>query len=245
MHAAAFTVMLATGAILYAPPLSRVFADRPLIKGIHLFVAVALGDRARARRPLGDRRALGRTRAGSSSASTTTTSCSCAASPRPARFNGGQKLHAAIQAGLLVLVYVSGVLLWLGERNTDFRFAGTIAMHDFCTLLGLVLLLGHIWKTRSTPGSMGAITRGTVSADFAVRHHPRWQGTVAAVNGPARVSLGALVAAGAVSAVGFAAALVLDLDQALLAQPGLRARHALVETDRGDQPSRSRAVRIP
>ena len=48
---------------------------------------------------------------------------------RPApqgRFNAGQKLNTAITAALTLLFLCSGVLLWLGERDTRFRFASTV-----------------------------------------------------------------------------------------------------------------------
>ena len=158
---------------------------------------------------VGDRRSLGRTRAELERFDEDDLLFLRRKPSRPARFNGGQKAHAVVQAALLVLFYVSGALLLAGEANNALRLPGSLPLHDFATLVGTVLLFGHIGKSRSTPGSMGAITRGTVSPDFAVRHHPRWQATPATVNGPARVSLGALVAAGAVSAVGFAVALLL------------------------------------
>ncbi len=209
VHAAAFAVMFVTGAVLYAPPLSRVFADRPLIKGIHLFFAVAWVTALVVVALVGDRRSLGRTRAELERFDQDDLLFLRRRPSRPGRFNGGQKVHAVVQAALLVLFYVSGALLLAGEANNALRLPGSLPLHDFATLIAVVLVLGHIGKTRSTPGSMGAITRGTVSPDFAARHHPRWQGTPATVSGPARVSLGALVTAGAVGAVGLAIALVL------------------------------------
>ena len=46
------------------------------------------------------------------------------------RFNAGQKLNAALTAAFALLLAVSGVLLWLGERDTRFRFDSTIVLHD-------------------------------------------------------------------------------------------------------------------
>ena len=52
---------------------------------------------------------------------------------RPApqgRFNAGQKLNASLTAAFTLLFLVSGLLLWLGERDTRFRFASTVVLHD-------------------------------------------------------------------------------------------------------------------
>ena len=66
---------------------------------------------------------------------------------RPApqgRLNAGQKLNAAITAAFAVLFAITGALLWLGERDTRFRFAQTILIHDWLTQISLVLFLGHL-----------------------------------------------------------------------------------------------------
>jgi formate dehydrogenase subunit gamma len=175
VHAGAFGVMLLTGLILFAPPLSRVFSDRPLVKSIHLIGAVAWVIALVLVAIVGDRRGLGRTRRELERFDADDVLFIRRRPSRPARFNGGQKLHAAGQAALLVLFYVSGALLWLGERNTDLRLAGTLPLHDFATFVGVVLLIGHVLKTAQAPGSLEGMTGGTVTTDYAERHHPRWR----------------------------------------------------------------------
>ena len=44
--------------------------------------------------------------------------------PPQGRFNAGQKLNAALIGGLMLAMYVTGFLLWYGERDTTYRFAG-------------------------------------------------------------------------------------------------------------------------
>ena len=175
VHAAAFAVMFVTGAILYAPPLSRVFADRPVIKGIHLVCAAAWLAGLALIVLLGDRRAVGRTRAEIERFDADDLLFLRRRPSRPGRFNGGQKAHAVVQAVLFVLFFASGALLWLGERDHDLRFAGTLPLHDFLTLVSFVLVIGHIRMSGRAPGSMEGITYGTVSARYAAEHHPRWR----------------------------------------------------------------------
>jgi formate dehydrogenase subunit gamma len=129
------------------------------------------------------------------------------------RFNGGQKAHAIVQAGLALLFVVSGALLWLGERDTAFRLPGTIALHDAATILLAVLVAGHVMKALGQPQSLEGIWRGTVPAGYAAEHHAKWRperaGVAARVRpGAARIALAALLAtAGAAVAL----ALVLDV----------------------------------
>ena len=178
-HASAFLVLLASGLVLYLPALSERFSRRPLVKAVHLWTAVAwiaalalvvlVGDRASLRRTLreldrfdaDDRRWLRGERA-----------------PQ-GRFNAGQKLNAAITAALAVNFAVSGFLLWYGERDTRFRFAGTLLVHDGLMYVFLVLLAGHLYLAvihPSTRHALRGITLGTVDDDWARRHHAKWKG---------------------------------------------------------------------
>ena len=177
VHGASFALLLLTGFVLYLPFMAQIVSDRPLMKAIHLVTAalwltalalvVVLGDRAALRatrreieRLAADDLLFVRTRGRSRGAG---------------RFNGGQKAHAIVQAGLALLLTVSGALLWLGERDTAFRLPGTLALHDAATLLLALLVVGHIWQATSHPQSLEGIRRGTVTARYAATHHPRWR----------------------------------------------------------------------
>jgi len=177
IHASAFFVLLGTGLVLYVPRLSALVARRPLIKDIHIYAALAwilllalvvvLGDRRGLRRTLreldlfdeDDRLWLRRKR-------------------RPqGRFNAGQKVHAALVAAFAALFAFSGLLLWLGERDTRFRWASTILLHDGLMYVSLVLLLGHLYLALIYPATRHAlrgITVGSVRRDWAVEHHRKW-----------------------------------------------------------------------
>jgi formate dehydrogenase subunit gamma len=177
IHASAFFILLGTGLVLYVPRLSTLVARRPLVKDIHVYTAVAwiallvlvvaLGDRRGLRRTLrdldlfddDDRLWLRR-------------------DPRPqGRFNAGQKLHAALVAGFASLFAVSGFLLWLGERDTRFRWASTILLHDGLMYVSLVLLVGHLYLALIYPSTRHALrgmTVGSVRRDWAYEHHRKW-----------------------------------------------------------------------
>ena len=68
-----------------------------------------------------------------------------------------------------ILFAVSGTLLWLGERDTRFRFAQTILIHDWLTEISLVLFLGHLYLAvihPSTRHALNGMTRGWVDAEW-------------------------------------------------------------------------------
>ncbi|MGH2897949.1 MAG: cytochrome b/b6 domain-containing protein [Solirubrobacteraceae bacterium] len=211
IHAVAFTVLLATGFVLYLPLLAQIFSDRPLMKAIHLVAAVGWITALMLVLVLGDRAALRRTRR---EIERFDEDDLLFVRRRPAaagRFNGGQKAHAVLEAGLSALFVVSGALLWLGERNTELRLPGTIALHDAATLLLAVLVLGHIGKATSQPGSLEGIRRGTVTASYAAEHHAKWQPQDAA-GGRAPLPLFRVAAAAVVAAAGLLTAVLLARD---------------------------------
>ncbi|MEY2515794.1 MAG: formate dehydrogenase subunit gamma [bacterium] len=202
IHAVAFCVLLASGTVLWLPALAQAVSDRPLVKAIHLGAAVAWLTALALVVVLGDRRALARTRRDIEAFDADDLLWLRRKKAPQGRFNAGQKVHAILQAGLGVLFTVSGVLLWLGERDTSLRFDGTIALHDAATFLGVVLVCGHMWKAYAKPESLEGMRRGTVRADYAAREHPKWRAPPAGEGGggdratarPGQVGLAAAVA---------------------------------------------------
>lgn len=219
LNAGAFSVMLATGLVLYLPFLAQAISARPLMKAVHLAVACAWLTALLLVAILGDRAALRRTRR----------QIECFDDDdlrwlrrRPAlqgRFNAGQKAHAILQAALAVLFTVSGALLWLGERNTALRFQGTIALHDVAMFIAGGLVLGHVYMAfaPATRPALDGILRGTVPADWARRHHAKWKADPSPAPGfagrrPPRPSRLALAVAVAVLGVGLAGTTLLIRD---------------------------------
>jgi formate dehydrogenase subunit gamma len=218
-HAAAFGVLLLTGFVLYLPFLAQVVSDRPLMKSVHLAAAALWLTALVLVVVLGDREALRRTRREIERFDADDVLFLRRRPARAGRFNGGQKAHAVIQAGLAVLFTVSGALLWLGERNTELRLPGTIALHDAATILVAVLVAGHIAMALSRPPSLEGIWRGTVPASYAAEHHPRWRpaaavAAVAAAAARARPGAARIVLAGLVAAAGLVATFALVRDVA-------------------------------
>ena len=204
IHALALVAMLLTGLVLWMPALAQLFSDRPLVKGIHLVAAASWLTALALVWVLGDRAALRRTRRALERFDDDDVRWLRRRWPAPqGRFNAGQKAHAIVQAALAVLFTVSGMLLWLGERDTDLRLPGTLALHDASMIAAAVLVAGHVWIALSPdrlPALQG-ILRGTVPASYAAAHHPKWRPEDAEAlpgggrPGPARWAAAALVVA--------------------------------------------------
>ena len=165
VHAAAFCILLGSGLCLYLPSLSELVSRRPLLKEIHIYTALAWAVALVLVFVAGDRRSLRRTARELDRLD-----------PR-GRMNRGQQLNTIATAAFAILFAVSGFLLWYGERNTRFRFASTLLVHDWLMYASFVLFLGHLYYALvlpSTRHSLNGMTRGWVRADWAERRHPEW-----------------------------------------------------------------------
>jgi formate dehydrogenase subunit gamma len=183
--AAAFFVMLFTGLCLSVSAFAGIL-DRPTAKAWHLWSAVALAAGLALLVLLGDRRALVRSareidRFDGDDGQWLRGAARRAMNGRPAppqgRFNAGQKLNAALIGGLMLVMYVTGVLLWYGERDTTYRFAGTVIVHDWATLILMLLVAGHLYLAVLHPATRHALrgmTIGDVDRDWAEQHHAKW-----------------------------------------------------------------------
>jgi formate dehydrogenase subunit gamma len=177
VHASAFFVLLGSGLVLYVPRLSVLVARRPLVKDVHVYTAVGWAAALVLVIVLGDRRALRQTLRELDSFDTDDRLW-LRHQPRPqGRFNAGQKLNAAVTAAFAILFAVSGLLLWLGERDTRFRFGSTVLVHDALTLVSLILVAGHLYLALIYPATRHAlrgITLGSVRREWAAEHHAKW-----------------------------------------------------------------------
>lgn len=178
VHAAAFFVLLGSGLVLYIPALSTDVGRRPLIKDIHFYTAISWAGAMLLIVLLGNRRAIiatireidlfdrddRRFLAGKTGA------------PQ-GRFNAGQKVNAIITAAFAVLFFISGMLLWLDERNTALHLQGTLYLHDALMYISVVIVIGHLYLALVNPStrhSIRGITLGNVSEEWAHAHHAKW-----------------------------------------------------------------------
>ena len=179
VNALGFFTLLTSGLMLYLPSLEIAVGRRPLIKDIHFWSGLGWVSALALVALLGDRRGLGRTARELDVFDSDDIRWLTGRRPAPqGRFNAGQKVNAALNAALTVLFLVSGLLLWFGERDTRFRFASTVVLHDGLMFAALALLIGHLYLAVIHPATRHALrgmTVGTVREDWASQHHAKWK----------------------------------------------------------------------
>jgi formate dehydrogenase subunit gamma len=175
VHATAFCVLLGSGLCLYLPSLSEAVSRRPLLKDIHVYTALAWAAALALVFVVGDKRSL------------RTTFRELDRLDPKGRMNRGQQLNTIATIAFAILFSVTGLLLWYGERDTRFRFASTLLVHDWLMYISLVLFLGHLYYALilpSTRHSLSGMTRGWVREDWAKRRHPDWVAALRSENRP-------------------------------------------------------------
>jgi formate dehydrogenase subunit gamma len=178
VNAVLFFFLLATGLVLYLPSLSVAIGRRTLVQEVHFWSGVAWVPALLAIVLVGDRRAILRTAREVDRFDRDDLRWLAGRKPAPqGRLNAGQKLNAALTAAFTLLFLVSGLLLWFGERNTSWRFASTVVLHDGLMYVSLALLLGHLYLAVINPTTRHAlrgITAGSVDEEWAAVHHAKW-----------------------------------------------------------------------
>jgi formate dehydrogenase subunit gamma len=183
VHAAAFLVLLASGLALYLPSLAELVGRRPLLKTIHVYTAVAWIVALMLIVVAGDRRSLRQTMHEIDVWDRDDRDWLKRRGSPQGRLNAGQKLNAIVTASFAVLFAVTGVLLWYGERNTRFRFADTILIHDWLMYVSFFLFVGHLYLSLihpTTRHALNGMTRGWVDERWALEHHRKWAEAAAA-----------------------------------------------------------------
>ena len=183
VHAAAFLVLLASGLALYLPSLAELVGRRPLLKTIHVYTAVAWIVALLLIVVAGDRRSLRQTMHEIDVWDRDDRDWLKRRGSLQGRLNAGQKLNAIVTASFALLFAVTGVLLWYGERNTRFRFADTILIHDWLMYVSFFLFVGHLYLSLihpTTRHALNGMTRGWVDERWALEHHRKWAEATAA-----------------------------------------------------------------
>jgi formate dehydrogenase subunit gamma len=90
-------------------------------------------------------------------------------------FNGGQKaMFWEVVCGCIAYV-ITGVIMWFPEIFGRVAVAVSYVIHDISALIMLAGIFIHIYlSTVGEPGTIQAMTRGTVSEAWAWTHHPAW-----------------------------------------------------------------------
>jgi formate dehydrogenase subunit gamma len=97
--------------------------------------------------------------------------------PPQGRFNAGQKANAVLVAAMALGFVLTGSMLQGREYLPAWLVSRALWLHDFLTIAGIALLLGHlsqVFLTRHGRDSLRAMVGGTLSENTARDRHLKW-----------------------------------------------------------------------
>lgn len=97
--------------------------------------------------------------------------------PETGKFNGGQKLLFWLLVACMVLLILSGIVIWRAYFSFLFpvgliRFASVV--HAVAATIMIALIIFHIYAAIWTKESLDAMLYGRVRRAWAKQHHPAW-----------------------------------------------------------------------
>lgn len=97
--------------------------------------------------------------------------------PEAGKLNGGQKLMFWSLVTCMVLLVLSGIVVWRAYFSFLFpvavvRFSAVV--HAIAGVVMIALIMGHIYIAIWTRESIGAMLYGRVRKAWAKQHHPAW-----------------------------------------------------------------------
>jgi formate dehydrogenase subunit gamma len=96
------------------------------------------------------------------------------------KYNGGQKLLFWAAALATLGLLLTGIVMWFPELFGQGLREVSYVVHDVAFILFFAMIIGHIYLgTAAEPGTFSAMTRGTVTKEWARLHHPKWYREVA------------------------------------------------------------------
>lgn len=97
--------------------------------------------------------------------------------PEIGRYNAGQKLLFFVMVVCLVLLLLSGIVIWRAYFSFYFPIGlvrAAALVHAIAAFVLIVGIIVHIYAALWVKGSVSAMVRGTVTLGWARKHHPRW-----------------------------------------------------------------------
>ncbi len=90
------------------------------------------------------------------------------------KFNGGQKLEAALLGAGMVVMLVTGVIMRFGPASWIVWARGATFVHDVGFLCIGLAVLAHIYVALSKPEQLKSMVTGRISRAWASQHAPVW-----------------------------------------------------------------------
>lgn len=97
--------------------------------------------------------------------------------PEVGRYNGGQKALFWLMVICLVVLLLSGIVMWQPYFAPAFHVTivrWAVVLHALAAFLLMLGIIVHVYAAIWVKGTIGAMTRGTVTRAWARKHHPAW-----------------------------------------------------------------------
>ena len=97
--------------------------------------------------------------------------------PEVGRYNAGQKLLFFAMVGCLIVLFLSGIVIWRIYFSSFFSvrlIRISSLLHAFCAFVLICAIITHIYAAIWVKGSIRAMTRGWVTPGWAWKHHRAW-----------------------------------------------------------------------
>src|ERR1041384_2842404 len=95
--------------------------------------------------------------------------------PEVCKYNAGQKFFFWAVLVTMLVMLLSGIVLWYPMSFGQRLRALSIVLHGLGFIGFFCAVVGHIYLgTAAEPGTFRSMTRGTVTKAWARLHHPRW-----------------------------------------------------------------------
>ncbi|MBC7132435.1 MAG: formate dehydrogenase subunit gamma [Roseovarius sp.] len=104
--------------------------------------------------------------------------------PEIGKYNAGQKMVFWFMSILIVVLFLSGVVLWddshewlaanLGLSFTIEQSRIAVLVHAIAAVIAIVVWIVHVYAAIWVKGTLSAMIRGKVTGGWGWRHHRRW-----------------------------------------------------------------------
>ncbi len=169
-------VLIGTAAALYIPDISAIVGNRPILRNVHIISGLLLPI------PIIAAIFLKAFRSDASTLNRFTPDDWRWLRSRKRRsgtipvgkFNAGQKLNAAFTLGSIIIMFVTGLIMWQNSFFTDDIRTGATFVHDWLTFAIVAVVAGHTWMAMNDAEARRSMRTGSASVRWAQREHSEW-----------------------------------------------------------------------
>jgi len=97
--------------------------------------------------------------------------------PPSGKMNAGQKVLGLTVFAIGIILGVTGLAMWFPGTLGAGAQAWMYFLHNFAFILLMLIMIIHVYLgTAGNPGTWRAMSKGTVTKEWAKKHHPNWEG---------------------------------------------------------------------